>query len=138
MKTFIIDDDNIMHFLTKHLLQAAGYPGKLTSFLSAEEALEVLLRDMPANVPQVILLDLNMPGMNGWEFLDALTPYSGQLRGLCQIYILTSSVDLSDLAKSEMYDLVCGFMNKPIDQVSIETVMTQLNYQPANVITLPE
>jgi len=138
MQTFIIDDDSIIHFLTKHTLKAANYPGDITCFLSAKEALQVLLQNFPANVPQVIFLDLNMPVMNGWEFLDALVPYQQQLLGQCKIYILTSSVDLSDISKSEEYELVCGYINKPLDQVSVKAIVAQLESKLEKVTTLTE
>ncbi len=66
MKIFIIDDDNISIYLTIHGLKSAGFSENISSFLSAEEALQALLQKMATDVPQVIFLDLNMPGMNGW------------------------------------------------------------------------
>ena len=126
MKTFIIDDDTISMYLAKHILKATGYPEEVCCFLSAENALQELLQNIPTDVPQVIFLDLNMPGMNGWKFLEELTPYKQQLLGRCQIYILTSSVDLSDIAKSEEFELVRKFMNKPISSAEVQAVMSEL------------
>jgi len=126
LETFIIDDDNIIHFLTTHTLKAANYPGNITSFLSAREALECLLPNILVNVPQVIFLDLNMPEMNGWEFLAALAPYKYQLLNQCRIYILTSSLDMADIAMSEECELVGGYINKPLDQTSIKQVLDQI------------
>lgn len=129
MKIFIIDDDNISIYLTIHVLKSAGFSENISSFLSAEEALQALLQKMATDVPQVIFLDLNMPGMNGWEFLEALAPYKQQLLGLCRIYVLTSSLDLSDSAKSEEYELVCGFIHKTIDEADIEVICSSLEEQ---------
>ncbi|MDB5264174.1 MAG: response regulator [Adhaeribacter sp.] len=129
MKTFIIDDDNISIYLTKHIIQATAFSKDITSFLSAEDALEVMLKDFPANMPEIIFLDLNMPGMNGWEFLEELAPYKTQLSGHCRIYILTSSLNVSDTTKSENYELVCGLIHKTIDQADLEAIMEQLEEQ---------
>src|SRR5687768_1494672 len=121
MKTYIIDDDDMSIFLTKHCLTQAGFPGIISSFLSAEEALSTIVAEMPTTIPWVIFLDLNMPGMSGWEFLDELAPYKQQLLGRCHIYILTSSLDISDTAKSQEYELVRGLIHKVIKLEDIQT-----------------
>lgn len=138
MKTFIIDDDNISMYLAKHILKATGYPEEVCCFLSAENALQELLQDIPTNVPQIIFLDLNMPGMNGWKFLEALTPYKQQLLGRCQIYILTSSVDLSDITKAEEFELVRKFLNKPIGSAEIKAIMSEVENEPAKYTNASE
>jgi len=126
MKTYIVDDELVSIYLTKHLLIEEGFSDDITTFLSAEEALTGLLQNITENMPQVIFLDLNMPGMNGWEFLDELTSYKEQLPGCCQIYILTSSLDTSDMAKSKKYASVGGFIHKPIDKADIQEIMAHL------------
>lgn len=67
----------------------------------------------------MVFLGLNMPVMNGWEFLDALAPYEQELRGSCHIYILTSSLALADLEKSKRYNLVAGLIHKLLDSGEI-------------------
>lgn len=126
MKTLIIDDDKISLFLTRQTLAEAGYTGDTLSFLSSEEALSALLQDLAADIPRLILLDLNMPRMDGWEFLEALRPYTQQLLGRCRIYILTSSLDLSDTARSEEELLVCGVIHKPMAPSDIQVILSQL------------
>ncbi|MCC9167712.1 response regulator [Pontibacter harenae] len=125
MKTYIIDDDRISIYLSTMEVQTAGYTGEVIPFLSAEEALSALLHDID-NVPEIIFLDLNMPVMDGWEFLEALAPYKEKLLGKCWIYILTSSLVLSDTSKSEEYDLVCGLIHKPLDVTDVQVILSQL------------
>lgn len=96
MKTYLIDDDNLAIYLTEHLLRAEGFSNCICTFQSAREALDKLV-GKKQRVPQVVFLDLNMPVMDGWQFLDALAPYQEALRGNCHIYILTSSLALKDL-----------------------------------------
>ncbi|WP_165370413.1 response regulator [Hymenobacter persicinus] len=127
MKTYLIDDDDLGIYLTEQLLRAEGFSNAICTFQSAREALETLVKEKEnAAVPEVVFLDLNMPMMNGWQFLDALAPYEQELLGRCHIYILTSSLALSDLEKSREYDLVAGLIHKPIDSEEIRAIHSQL------------
>lgn len=124
MKTYLIDDDDLALYLTEHLLRAEGFSNCICTFQSAQEALEKLV-GKTQRVPQVVFLDLNMPLMSGWQFLDALAPYQEALRGTCHIYILTSSLALNDLEKSKHYDLVAGLIHKPLDSKEIRAIRSR-------------
>ncbi|MCB2379088.1 response regulator [Hymenobacter sp. BT635] len=126
MKTYLIDDDDLGIYLTEQLLRAEGFSNTICTFQSATEALAVLMREKDAAAPTVVFLDLNMPLMNGWQFLDALAPYREELRGHCHIYILTSSLALADLERSREYELVSGLIHKPIDRGEIRAIQSQL------------
>ncbi|MDQ2771624.1 MAG: response regulator [Bacteroidota bacterium] len=131
MKTYLIDDDNIGIYLTEQLLRAEGFAQSISKFQTAEAALEKLINSAPDMLPEVVFLDLNMPLMNGWQFLDALAPYEAKLRDNCHIYILTSSLALSDLEKSRHYPLVAGLIHKPIDRGEIRAIHSQLGPEAA-------
>jgi CheY-like chemotaxis protein len=124
MKTYLIDDDDLAIYLTEQLLRTEGFSNCICTFQSAQEALEKLVGRGQA-VPQVVFLDLNMPLMDGWQFLDALAPYQEMLRGTCHIYILTSSLALKDLEKSKEYELVAGLIHKPLDSEEIRAIQSQ-------------
>ncbi len=123
MHTLLIDDDPITTFLTERLLHHEGLSDTAASFQSPTEALAFLLRQIPAGlVPQVILLDLNMPVVSGWDFLDLLKPHEVQLQGQCIVYLLTSSMAPSDEARATAYPLVAGVLLKPLDQRKIQQI----------------
>ncbi|GAB3196741.1 CheY-like chemotaxis protein [Pontibacter aydingkolensis] len=126
MKTYSIDDDHISNFLTEKVLEEAEFSTEIQSFLSAEDALNFIKQDYEANVPDIIFLDLNMPMMNGWDFLDALAPYKDNLLGKCHVYILTSSLDTSDTARSKDYDLVSGFIHKPLTLEDVQVILAEI------------
>lgn len=126
MRIFVIDDDPLSNYLTENLLRLEGFSTLVSTFDSAEQALAALLQHGLAEVPAVIFLDLNMPVMNGWQFLDALNPYLTELRGRCHIYILTSSLALHDVEKATTYELVSGFIHKPLDSAEIQAVRAQV------------
>ncbi|KAA9345607.1 response regulator [Adhaeribacter soli] len=122
MNVFLIDDDELSTFLTRHWLVREGLCEEVQTFISAEEALTSLEQCPDYLLPQVIFLDLNMPVMSGWEFLDALSPQAARLKSRTQIYILTSSLDLNDEMRSKDYDLVAAFIHKPIKSEDIQLI----------------
>jgi CheY-like chemotaxis protein len=124
MKVFVIDDCEISLLLTTHLLNLAGID-LVKTFAGGEKALDYLVENGPEALPDAILLDLNMPGMDGWEFLESLGA-TGRLalKDPCRIYILTSSIDPADAAKASTYVSVYGFFHKPLQQIAIKTLQT--------------
>ena len=123
MHTLLIDDDPITTFLTEQLLRHEGLSDTAASFQSPTEALAFLLRQIPAGlVPQVILLDLNMPLLSGWDFLDLLKTHEIQLQGQSIVYLLTSSLNPSDELRAEAYPLVAGLLHKPLDKDKIQQI----------------
>lgn len=97
MHVLLINDDQITAFLTQRVLAHEGLADTAASFQSPTEAPDFLLRQIPAGlVPQVILLDLNMLLISGWDFLDLLKRHEVQQLGQCLVYLLTSSVAPAD------------------------------------------
>jgi CheY-like chemotaxis protein len=108
---FLVDDDPINNLINKRLLGKFGIYENISEFLDAEDAL-IALSKLPENQTVIIFLDLNMPVLNGWEFLD-------KYMHLCQdrrdkIVILSSSIDFLDREKADLYELVSGFLEKPL------------------------
>jgi len=123
MYTLLIDDDPITIFLTERLLKHEGLSDTAASFQNATEALHFLLKQITVGlVPQVVLLDLNMPLVSGWDFLDLLKRHEIQLQGHCLVYLLTSSVAPSDKARAETYPLVAGLLHKPLNKQKIQQI----------------
>lgn len=132
MLTYIIDDEAISLFLTEQVLRLEGLTSTIRTFSGADEALHFLLPRLNTEMPEVVFLDLNMPQMNGWDFLEALAPYEAELAGRCRIYILTSSLALTDTDRAKTYALVAGIVHKPLDEDEVRGIREALG-QPVEV-----
>ena len=112
IKTLIVEDDIMITFLHKRLLTKHGISCEPLSFLNGKEALNFLLEETDKSCLYLILLDLNMPVMNGWEFLDELEKL--QISDRTMVSIVTSSVDRIDVKKAQNYKVVEMFLTKPL------------------------
>jgi CheY-like chemotaxis protein len=126
MDIYLIDDDPISLFLTTQVLHLEWAGLNLHTFPDAVAALAYLLPRLAAEVPGIIFLDLNMPELTGWDFLDALAPHMPALAGRCRIYLLTSSLAQGDTARAAAYALVSGIIHKPLDHEEVQAIWASL------------
>ena len=109
----VIDDDQIYQIIVKKIILKAGIFQRALHYENAYKALEDL-KDPQLPLPGLILLDINMPGMDGWEFLENLKDHRPQLYAETSIYIVTSSIAVSDRDKARSIPGISGFISKPL------------------------
>ncbi len=134
MKVFLIDDDRLSVFVTQHLLSLEENIGEINTFLSAKDTLDALFNGGESQFPDIIFLDLNMPIMDGWDFLDALEPIKSSLQDKCKIFILTSSLDTSDTEKIKDYPMVSYLIHKPIRREDIHFIISSFSFSQNSFI----
>ena len=115
----IIDDDPIFIKLTKLFLQKEKICENFLIFNNGQEAILGLTEN---EIPKLILLDINMPIMNGWEFLEKFITLSNYKE--TSIFIVSSSIDHKDIEKAEKHPKVSGFINKPIRPNDLLKILT--------------
>ncbi|WP_026755621.1 response regulator [Sediminibacter sp. Hel_I_10] len=120
--TCIIDDDPVFIFAAKRVLNISEFCKNFTVFNNGQEAIQALkpIIQSGKEVPDVILLDLNMPIMDGWQFLDEFIKIKSPKKLL--LYIVSSSIDPADLKKAKSYELVSDYIIKPITKKSVEVI----------------
>ncbi|MEZ5173143.1 MAG: response regulator [Bacteroidia bacterium] len=114
---WLVDDDQVITYITERLIKNADPSVVVTSFLSSKMALEKLR--IAASVPDLLLLDINMPGLNGWEFLEQLRA----MQKYVNVYMYSSSIDPEDVKKAHSYPMVRDFLSKPIDISAMRKIL---------------
>lgn len=129
-KILCIDDDPITLMLCKKVISKSEFSSEIDSAHNGEEALEYFdnLRtekdsNNEINPPELIFLDLNMPIMNGWEFLDIFTKNNYTISfPETKVIVLSSTIDPKDIEKSKSYPMVINFLSKPITREMLDSI----------------
>ena len=115
----LIDDDDATNFFNKMVIEGVGYSSDIEIQTSGQSALDYLKHE--PNFPSLIFLDINMPGMDGWEFLDHFqATFNGKQ---VIIVMLTTSQNPEDQSNSKKYN-VHRFLSKPLTGATFEQVLT--------------
>lgn len=122
----LIDDDKIYQFTAKKMLEATGMAKDIRSFYDGSEAIAFFSGEHskdPSNLPDVIFLDINMPIMNGWEFLEEYEKIRNYFPKSMALYVVSSSVDDADIRRSRQYNSVTDYIVKPITRVRYQELL---------------
>jgi len=127
----LIDDDRMQASLLKKIIDDTSLAGELLHFVNGKEAIDYItgLTQLGDTLPDVIFLDINMPVMNAWHFLDAYKRLKRLLYKPIAIYVVTSSTDGVDMAKSRHYDIVNGYIVKPVTKQKVKDILTGIERQ---------
>jgi CheY-like chemotaxis protein len=126
----LVDDDEINNFISVKLIKKTLLNTDIKTCLNGKFAIDELVEiqhNNPEELPDYILLDINMPIMNGWEFLDEYKRLGIDPEGKSKIYIISSSVFNNDINKAKSYPLVKDFISKPLSVEKIREVLDLVN-----------
>ncbi|AWI25944.1 response regulator [Flavobacterium pallidum] len=129
-KVICIDDDPIALLLSKMVIARANFATNVIALSNGEEAIAYLKneQDKPHEMEDLlILLDLNMPVMDGWEFLEQFDQNLYNYYKNTKIILLSSSVDPNDIRKAKNFQMVLDFLPKPLTKEKLENIITKFS-----------
>lgn len=124
----LIDDDLTINYYHNRLIEKSSITTNITISKNGKDGLDSFLQlnnKIKGEELALIFLDLNMPIMNGWEFLDNLSKLKEGIKMNYKIYILSSTINPDDKKKAKENALVSGFLTKPLTKEHLELLKTE-------------
>ncbi|OED35138.1 histidine kinase [Chromatiales bacterium (ex Bugula neritina AB1)] len=125
-KAAIVDDDIVQLMLYERVINRSGLVKEVLKFESAEVALQYLKNEENERI-DVLFLDINMPRMDGFEFLEAATSSIGSDFIDCVVIMLTTSLDPLDRKRAEEFKVVKSFLSKPLTEEALQDVAEMID-----------
>lgn len=125
----LIDDDELFNLVTEQTLRMFDFADKVVSCLTVDQAFAYLNKALEEEnhlFPDLILLDINMPEKDGWEFLTTYRQFPEEIKKKGQLYMLSSSVHESDILKSQQFEDVRDFIRKPLSKRDLDIIKFRL------------
>lgn len=123
--TILIDDSEIDLFIQRRFLEVYAFSNNIISYKSAQEAIDALGQPR-AKSPDIVFLDLNMPNIDGFEFLKTFNQMPESVTDKVRIVVLTSSNNKKDKIEAAQHKNVIHYITKPIKQSDIEDLKKML------------
>lgn len=123
LHVFLIDDNEIDLFIHEQFLKVEGLLLDVKKFTYAGDALTFLLKCNEDQYPNLILLDIQMPLMNGFDFLDKFKELNNDIQEQINIVMVSSSLDFGDITRASANSNVVGFLSKPLNIKELITLL---------------
>jgi CheY-like chemotaxis protein len=122
----VIDDSKLDCFIAEKIIRNTGKCESVRSFLLAKDALDFIKsHPVDTNLHTIILVDIQMPIMNGFEFVEAFEQLPTSITQHYSVYIISSSINDDDLSKVHNYQAVKQFLNKPLTSNNLSVLLTK-------------
>ncbi|MDF3077671.1 MAG: hypothetical protein K0S09_1560 [Sphingobacteriaceae bacterium] len=119
----VVDDDSTNNLICKFAIQKASPGAAIQLFTEPEVALREIKENKEVSGPTLLFLDINMPSMTGWEFLEIFKDFDAETMQRFTIYILSSSIDDRDRIRANNNPLVSGFLSKPLNAAIVSRIL---------------
>ena len=124
----LVDDDDTFVFITKRIIEKTNHVKEIKVFGNGLDALNYLKENLNSEykLPDIIFLDLSMPIMDGWQFLDEFTSLESQKTSKIIIYVCSSSISPHDIMKAKKMSAVSDFIIKPVTKDKFSEIILAL------------
>lgn len=124
IKLMLIDDSDISLFVTQHILQKLNFKGESILMPSGFSALNYIKENIELTeiLPDIIILDIEMPILNGWEFIDELSKIKGNIPKIINIFVLSSFLFTEKCEEYTKKQLISGYISKPLKIKNMEQI----------------
>lgn len=124
----IVDDDEIYQYTIKKTIKSLNLANSIIAFSDGEEALNFMIENLNKDeeLPDIILLDINMPIMDGFQFMEEYIKIKPKLGKKIIIYMVSSSVDIADIERAKRISEISDYIIKPIKQGRIKSIIDEL------------
>jgi response regulator RpfG family c-di-GMP phosphodiesterase len=123
---FIIIDDSVFDLFTQEkLLSKSGLASKVTSFGAPQEALDYLNMQVETMPETIVLLDIQMPDLNGFQFLEQFALIPEPVRNRIRVFMISSTVDPWDIAEAAANPHIITLLSKPLDVSVLRTYLAE-------------
>jgi CheY-like chemotaxis protein len=132
----IVDDDSINRFIFSKTIETQKLSDKVLTFSNGQLAIAFLLDNISqtSNLPDILFIDINMPIMNGWQFIEEYMKIKLKIKKKIMIYLLSASLNPIDLARSKEIDGISGHIIKPINPEKLKEIFLDFNENHNNQI----
>ena len=123
---WVVDDDPIYQIIIQKIIQKSGMFSSFLKFSNGKEAIVALKHKIEKEelLPDFILLDINMPIMDGWEFMDEAIQIESKINKKIAIYIVSSSIAVEDKYRAKTYLSILGYLSKPVTVENLAKIVS--------------
>ncbi len=127
---WVIDDDPIYQIIINKIIKKSNAFSSSSSFINGKEALNALINSMHNNelLPDIILLDINMPVMDGWEFIEEMQNIKSGINKQIITYIVSSSIATEDKDNSRTFKDIVGYISKPVTAEDLISIVSSKSH----------
>ena len=128
VNVFVIDDDDIYQFTIAVTLRSIPAVGSTSTFSDGAEALEYIVvhQNDEDKLPDIIFLDINMPVMDGFQFMEEFVELLPSLKKSIKVYMVSSSMDPKDIKRAKRIDEISDYLIKPLNSADIKEIIANL------------